>query len=273
MKISLHTKISDIIRHDIRAIEAIASITPHFNKLRNPILRRVLAPRVTVQDAARIGKCRPEDILEKLRQIGFELNGAESPTPEPDSGSGSGSDLILPAIQTGKVQTLDVRPILEAGTDPFQAIMQKLKTVPDGYALEVVNSFEPTPLIKILGRQGYASWVKTEGEAVHTFFLKTGEAAPESQRKNWLFKVSPDALEAQRASFQGRVRETDVRDLEMPLPMVTILNEMEDLPEGHALFVHHKKTPQYLLPELEERGYQVWIADLGEGDVKLLIHR
>lgn len=271
MKINAHTRISDIIRHDIRAIDAIASINPHFNKLRNPILRRVLAPRVTVQDAARIGKCHPEDILEKLRQIGFELNGVETPVPEP--ASDSSRDLILPAVQAGKVQTLDVRPILEAGTDPFQTIMQELKTVPEGYALEVVNSFEPTPLIKILGRQGYASWVKTEGEAVRTFFLKTGEAAPESHRKNWLFRVSLDALEAQRTSFQSRVRETDVRDLEMPLPMVTILNEMEDLPEGHALFVHHKKTPQYLLPELEERGYQVWIADLGEGDVKLLIHR
>lgn len=271
MKINAHTKISDIIRHDSRAIEAIASINPHFNKLRNPILRRVLAPRVTVQDAARIGKCRPEDILEKLQCIGFELNGAE--TAPPEHVSDSGRDLILPAVQAGKVQTLDVRPILEGGTDPFQTIMQQLKTLPEGYALEVVNSFEPTPLIKILGRQGYASWVKTEGEAVHTFFLKTGEAAPESQRKNWLYKVPLDALEAQRASFQGRVRETDVRDLEMPLPMVTILNELEDLPEGHALFVHHKKTPQYLLPELEERGYQVWIADLGEGDVKLLICR
>lgn len=271
MKVNAQTKISDIIRHDNRAIEAIASINPHFNKLRNPILRRVLAPRVTVQDAARIGKCSPEDILEKLRQIGFELNGVASPSPEPESDSCR--ELILPAIQAGKVQTLDVRPILEGGTDPFQAIMQQLKTVPEGYALEVVNSFEPTPLIKILGRQGYASWVKTEGEAVHTFFLKTGEAAPESQLKNWLYKVPLDVLEAQRASFLGRVRETDVRDLEMPLPMVTILNELEDLPEGQALFVHHKKTPQYLLPELEERGYRVWIADLGEGDVKMLIHR
>jgi hypothetical protein len=38
--------------------------------------------------------------------------------------------------------------------------------------------------------------------------------------------------------------------------MVTILNELEALPQGHALYVHHKKMPQYLLPELEERRFK-----------------
>lgn len=55
MKINRQTKISAIIRHNSAAIEA---INPHFNKLRNPILRKVLAPRVTVEDAALIGGCK-----------------------------------------------------------------------------------------------------------------------------------------------------------------------------------------------------------------------
>lgn len=272
MKINSQTRISVILKHNSEAIEAIASINPHFNKLRNPILRRVLAPRVTVEDAARIGGCSAQDILEKLRGIGFDadVQAAHKAVPEAPARA---DDEVMAAVQSGRVQALDVRPILEGGADPFQTIMNALKTLPEGQALEVVNSFEPTPLIKILQKKGYGSFTRTEGGAVHTFFLKVAEAQEEKPDGNWLFRVSMDALNTQRAVYEHCCREVDVRDLEMPLPLVTILNELGDLPEGGALFVHHKKTPQYLLPELEERGYKTWIAELGEGDVKMLIHR
>ena len=55
--------------------------------------------------------------------------------------------------------------------------------------------------------------------------------------------------------------------------MVTILKELEELKENEALYVHHKKVPQYLLPELVERNFKTWIADVGENNVKLLIHK
>lgn len=48
----------------------------------------------------------------------------------------------------------------------------------------------------------------------------------------------------------------DVRELSMPMPMMMILGKLDDLPEGHALFAHHKRIPVFLLPELEERGFE-----------------
>ena len=41
--------------------------------------------------------------------------------------------------------------------------------------------------------------------------------------------------------------------------------------ENEALYVNHKKVPQMLLPELEDRGFKTWISDIEEGNVKLLI--
>jgi uncharacterized protein (DUF2249 family) len=276
MKINSQTKISVIIKHNEAAIEAIASINPHFTKLRNPILRRVLAPRVTVQDAARIGKCEVKTMMQKLAAIGFEVEMDKPGEAPPPKTAASGVDLLIAAaVEAGKVYTLDVRPILAGGKDPFQHIMSTLREVPEGHALEVVNSFEPMPLIKILQKKGYASSVETRGDAVHTFFLKTSRAEEEiaGQPGEWLFRTTLEALEKEREKFAGKFAEVDVRDLEMPLPMVTILNELEALPQGHALYVHHKKMPQYLLPELEERRFKTWAAELGEGNVKLLIHR
>ena len=53
--------------------------------------------------------------------------------------------------------------------------------------------------------------------------------------------------------FKGNLETVDVRELEMPLPMHTILEALETLPADKALFVYHKRIPVFLLPELEEQ--------------------
>ena len=59
----------------------------------------------------------------------------------------------------------------------------------------------------------------------------------------------------------------------MPLPMSSILNELYTLPEDHLLFVHHKKVPKFLFPELVERGFQWRIQIISTDDIKLLIFK
>jgi uncharacterized protein (DUF2249 family) len=67
--------------------------------------------------------------------------------------------------------------------------------------------------------------------------------------------------------------ELDVRHLEMPMPMVTILESLETLKKGEALYVHHQRLPQYLLPELEDRNY-IWASKIvDEGNTKLIIFK
>lgn len=271
MKINAQTKISKLIKHNKDAIDAIAAINPLFKKLKNPILRKVLAPRVTIEDAARIGKSKVEKFFEALSAIGFIIEEQLHAKIEPILKENS---TLKEVINSGNVKTLDVRPVLEKGTDPFNHIMNVLKTLPDGYALEVINTFEPTPLIKILNKKGYASIVSTDDTVVKTYFLKVTEADEEvGNNDDIIFEVSIDELEKERLKYKDQCNEIDVRDLEMPLPMVTILNELEDLPEGHTLFVHHKKVPQYLLPELKERKLRSWIAEIDDENVKLLIHK
>jgi len=270
MKINKQTKISVLIKENERAIEAIASINPHFNKLKNPILRRVLAPRVTIEDAARIGKCEVAVFLKKLAEIGFEIE--NNPNLKEEKMEKPQNLAILNAIESGRLTTLDVRPSLAKGEDPFKNIMVALKTLPAENALEVINTFEPTPLIKIVNSKGYVSLVETKEDIVYTYFLKDVEVNKEKPSNANFFKVSINELEEEKVNCKKEIREIDVRDLEMPLPMVTILNELEELTAEQALFVHHKKIPQYLLPELEERKFKTWATEIEEGNVKLLIH-
>lgn len=88
-----------------------------------------------------------------------------------------------------------------------------------------------------------------------------------------MFKISVEEHAKRTQNCNKKIREIDVRDLEMPLPMVTILKELEEMGENEALYVHHKKVPQYLLPELAERNFRTWAAEVDDQNVKLLIHK
>ncbi len=60
-------------------VEVLASYHPHFKQLRNKLLRRVMAPRVTVAQAARIAGVSADDLLTTLRRVVEEGD----PTPHP----------------------------------------------------------------------------------------------------------------------------------------------------------------------------------------------
>ncbi len=51
--------------------------------------------------------------------------------------------------------TLDVRPDIEKGGDPFNRIMATVKTLKAGEALEVIAPFEPFPLYDVLEQRGF----------------------------------------------------------------------------------------------------------------------
>jgi hypothetical protein len=59
----------------------------------------------------------------------------------------------------------------------------------------------------------------------------------------------------------------------MPMPMMTILESMEKLQEGDALYVHHKRIPVFLLTELKERNFEYRIREINDSEVYLLIYK
>lgn len=269
MKITQHTRISDLIKMNKDVIEALASINKHFEKLRNPILRRVLAPRVTIADAAKIGGTDIDTFFKKLEPLGFvcqmETNGDETEAKKAMNHK--------PVFDASNVTVLDVRGILAGGKDPFNAIMETIGKMPQGNTLKIINTFEPAPLIKILNKKGYSHFTEhPDSSTVHTYFTFTGIPNDTVSKPVQQLSESRDFDEVLK-KFGTSVITIDVRKLEMPQPMVKILKEIETLPEGHVLFVQHKKVPQYLLPELAEKGFQWEIKEISEGNVQLLIYR
>jgi uncharacterized protein (DUF2249 family) len=149
--------------------------------------------------------------------------------------------------------------------------MGQVKLMQPGMVLKIINTFEPTPLIMLLEKKGFETYVINVSEqVVESYFLKTSKgAAPENPDK----EIGEKNWESIIQNFGLNIQKIDVRHLEMPQPMHAILEALEALKEGYALYVYHKRIPVYLLPELQERGFDYRIKEIGDGEVHLLIFR
>ncbi|SIR45002.1 DUF2249 domain-containing protein [Pontibacter lucknowensis] len=272
MELSATTRISTILRENPAAIEAIVSINKHFEKLRNPVLRKVLASRVTIADAARIGKCRVEDFYEKLQPLGFSV--ASTPTHNKRAIPMETDVLERPAFMENLKATdtivLDVRETIAKGDDPFLQIMDVVNKLSHEQVLCIVNTFEPIPLIAIVRPKGFEYYTETLGpNLVKTYFKREGVG----EKLEVANSRTEENFDEVLARYSDTLQHIDVRQMEMPQPMVSILSALETLPKDGALYVHHRKVPQFLLPQLAERGFKVSIKEVGPNEVYLLIYR
>jgi uncharacterized protein (DUF2249 family) len=264
MIITADTKIAQVLKENAKALDAIISISPKFEKLRNPLLRKVMAGRTSLFAASKFGGCSIDDFYKKLEPLGFEIDKKVRVIE-------TGKKQIPPFI-TGltkdKVLELDVRPIIASGSDPLHIILEKIKIVEPGHVLKIINSFEPTPLISLLNKKGFETYVdEIAKDHFETYFYKP--------LKN--LKINADILpntndwEQAVLKFGPNIRTIDVRQLEMPKPMHTILEALDKLTKDEALFVYHKRIPVFLLPEISEKGFEYRIKEISDAEVHLLI--
>ena len=113
---------------------------------------------------------------------------------------------------------------------------------------------------------------RPEPGVVHCYLQKAGPVTPTDEVTE-VKENETDDFDSIETRFKGKLTEIDVRELEMPMPMVATLEALEKLNEGEALYVHHKRLPRYLLPELENRGYKLVKKPIDENNLKLIIFK
>jgi uncharacterized protein (DUF2249 family) len=274
MDVSENTRISDLLKENKDSIDAIASLAKPLEKLRNPILRKLMASRVTIAEAAKMGGCSIQDFERVLKPLGFNFLRADK---SEDSIEDEAPDWLRD-LTTDCIEIFDVREVLLDGEDPLKQIMQRFKSIPVGNALCIVNSFVPVPLVRLLEKDGVKIFTKTiSNQEFHTYFYKI----PEEVVKKSDSKGNDNIRMLDQVSFQEKydkfceknIREIDVRALEMPGPMQTILQILPSLHANEALYVNHKRIPLYFLEEIAGENYYVNILSLSDIDVKLLIYK
>lgn len=268
--INVNTKIGTLLKEHPDALETIISISPKFTKLRNPILRKVIASRTSIAMASKLGGCNLNDFFSKLQPLGFEIDTTATIEKEKEQKS-KPLPSFMKNISHDTITELDVRPIIETGKDPLHVIMESIKTLKQGFVLKIINSFEPTPLILLLGKRGFESYTETiSDELVNTYFYKNADVILVVENNESDHSAGWDEI---LNRFSGKIKTVDVRELEMPLPMHTILEALATLPIDNALFVYHKRIPVFLLPELEEQQFSYRIKEISDAEVHLLIYK
>ncbi len=295
MRIDSKTKISKILKQKPEAIGIISDINSNFKKLQNPILRRSLAARVSVSDAARIGKVNVNDFLKALEGIGFEVDYNQEDDAQTETND------IPPDFSNKKIVTLDVRPIIAEGKDPFGHINKVAKKIKREEVLLIINDFEPIPLVEYLVSKNFIHWMTEDKEGNYLTYFKLNckkanffqrllgkkdipcqfhnISAEKNDEKTIERRVkeegenNPEKFDQIKQQYEGKLVEIDVRDLEMPLPMQNILLGIDKLSDGEALFVHHKRIPQFLLPELKKRNWQYIAKEINADYTYLIVYK
>lgn len=144
---------------------------------------------------------------------------------------------------------LDVRPLLEAGVEPFVEIMTTIDRLGPKEGLRLLAPFKPQPLFSVMERKGYLYELSElpGGDFEVRFFPKNAEVL-----------VSGDAGDADH--WADPSIELDLTNLDPPQPMVTILQTLETMPAGGVLFAVLSREPVFLFPELAKRGHQ-WVGN------------
>jgi uncharacterized protein (DUF2249 family) len=249
-------RVSDVLARDEALVDVFVRHAPHFAKLRNRAMRKVMARLITVEQAARTAGVSAERLVD-------DLNTALGIAPEPRADAGPATpaqasdvaDAVLSEPPSDRpLVEVDVRDDLRSGREPFSTIMAAVAALRPEEVLHLRAIFEPVPLFAVMAKRGFTHATRCHAaDDWSVWFWRAEDTAPPTDRST--AKV-PAAVPAP----SERTVVLDVRDLAPPEPMLRTLSALEDLPAGHELLQVNARVPQFLLPLLAERGF-MWEVD------------
>jgi predicted HTH domain antitoxin len=171
MKVNSEMKVKEVLKINERMIDAFGWLAPEFERLRNPILLKAMAGRVSVEQAARIAKVPLSEVLYLLNLAAGEdeqkltdelrLINPEGRRYTPQNTTPKPGELDSLQDDDPRIHFVDVLPQAEEDLDPRPAIMHGLSELRDAdEVLLVRHRFDPIPLRDLFVRRGFSSWAE-----------------------------------------------------------------------------------------------------------------
>lgn len=254
LPVTANDRVCDVLARDESLVEVFVRQAPHFNKLRNRAVRKVMARLVTVEQAARTANVSPDHLVSELNAaLGIS---SDSPAPiaaGPPRQQGEGP-LVHPAL--ANVIEIDVRDDLRSGREPFSRIMSTVNSLDVNDVLHLRTIFEPVPLFAVLGKRGFAHESRAHAPDDWSMWFWR----PETRDAAAVDVSDAPTFDDEVPADDATTTYLDVRGLGPPEPMMRTLIALETLTPGHTLVQINTRVPQFLLPVLAERGF-AWELD------------
>lgn len=293
--ITLTDRVHSVLARDESLLDVFTAASPTFEKLRSPSLRKTMARLVTVEQAARIAGIDANGLVDRLNAALKDGLGDGVPTSAATIENDTTAALPIAPVTTEstspipeKVRAIapdllvdcDVREDLRAGIEPLKRILDAARQTPDGGVLRVRAIFEPVPLYAVLGRQGFTPHTESFArDDWQIWFHRDGGPAAANGAEGKGADVAspkfdgPDSTDSASddAPFDESLIVLDVRDLEPPEPMARTLEALATMPKGHTLIQLNVRVPQFLIAELERRGFTWEVREQSKDLVRVFI--
>ncbi|WP_069201781.1 DUF2249 domain-containing protein [Bacillus niameyensis] len=180
-------------------------------------------------------------------------------------------------MEQKNIVELDVRPQLQKKIEPFQLIMDTVKSLKKEDVFILHATFKPTPLLGVMKMKGYVNKVEKQKKNhwTVTFVHKKYKQwldGEESQAEDTLTAV----LQSKEKASSKREPKTitlDNRGLEPPQPMMRTLAALDRSLPGDSVHIHNDRVPIFLIEELNHLGCPFEVEEQGDGSAKVKIQK
>ena len=166
--ISPRTKVGELLDAYPELETVLIAMSPAFEKLKNPILRRTVARVATLQQVAVVGGLNIQELIRELR-INAGQNEGEKGFDNPEYTPGETPEwLDLSRI----IVRVDATAIINSGESPMKEILQKTDLLKAGDIFELQTPFTPAPIIDMLRSKSFRTFTIVNNEKVLTYICK-----------------------------------------------------------------------------------------------------
>lgn len=161
------TKIHNLLIEYPELEEVLMDVSPAFEKLKNPVLRKTIGKIATVQQAANIGNISVANLINILRKKVGQEEFIEN------EAVASGINYHKPDwFDENKIaKELDVKPMLEAGEHPVNQVISEVKSIGENEIYKMTAPFLPVPLIEKVTGLGFDNWTEKQSESSFNIYF------------------------------------------------------------------------------------------------------
>lgn len=149
--ISPKTRVGELLDNYPELESVLIQMSPAFEKLKNPVLRKTVARVATLQQIAAVGGLKVEDIVNKLRkETGLEPDQDEKENVEYFS-------VAAPEWYDKRriISRFDATAIINSGGSPMNDILRLTNSLNQGEIFELTTPFLPAPILDMLKAKNF----------------------------------------------------------------------------------------------------------------------
>jgi hypothetical protein len=168
MIISPKTKVGELLDTFPYLEPVLMEMSPSFEKLKNPILRKTVARVATLQQIAVVGGLSVDTIVNRLRkEVGQSNIEAESET-----------SVYLSETppewfdEKSIVKSFDATPLINSGGSPMNEILHQTNELCQNEIFELTTPFIPAPILDMLTSKNFRVWCKQNNNSVKCYVNK-----------------------------------------------------------------------------------------------------